>query len=84
MDKSVYDGKIEDLTIKIDKTRQKMAPVLITFLNETEIYVTKFYKDTIKEYVVSHPDITKKYGKEGIRDLKYECRELIKLIPRNC
>ncbi|WP_048190407.1 hypothetical protein [Methanobacterium sp. SMA-27] len=81
MDKSVYDGKIEDLTIKIDKTRQKMAPVLITFLNETEIYVTKFYKDTIKEYVVSHPDITKKYGKDGIRDLKYECRELIKLIP---
>ena len=81
MDKSEYDGKIEDLTSKIDNTRQKMAPVLITFLNETEIYVTKFYKDTIKEYVVSHPDITKEYGKEGIRDLKYECRELIKLIP---
>jgi hypothetical protein len=81
MDKSEYDIKIRDLTVQIDKTRQKMAPVLISFLNETEIYVTNFYKDTIKEYVVSHPDITKEYGKEGIRDLKYECRELIKLIP---
>jgi hypothetical protein len=58
-----------------------MAPVLITFLNETQIFVTNFYKETIKEYVISNPDITKDYGKEGIQDLKYECRELIKMIP---
>ena len=81
MDISEYDEKIEDLTIRIDKTRQKMAPVLITFLNETQIFVTNFYKETIKEYVISNPDITKDYGKEGIQDLKYECRELIKMIP---
>jgi hypothetical protein len=76
-----YDEKIEDLIVKIDKTRQKMAPILLTFLNETKIFVTKFYKDTVKEYVISNPDITKNYGKEGISDLKYECRELIKMIP---
>ena len=81
MDISEYDEKIEDLTIKIDKTRMKMAPVLATFLNETQIFVTNFYKENIKKYVISNPDITKEYGKEGIRDLKYECRELIKLIP---
>jgi len=81
MDKSKYDEKIEDLIVKINKTRQKMAPVLNNFLNETKIFVTNFYKDTIKEYVISNPDITKDYGKEGISDLKYECRELIKMIP---
>jgi len=81
MDTSEYNKKIEDLTVEIDKTRHNMAPVLITFLNETKIFVTKFYKDTIKEYVISNPDITKNYGKAGISDLKYECRELIKMIP---
>jgi hypothetical protein len=81
MDTSGYDAKIEDLTVRINNTRQEMAPVLVTFLNETKIFVTNFYKDTIKEYVISNPDITKEYGKEGIRDLKYECRELIKMIP---
>ena len=81
METSEYDAKIEDLTVRIDDTRQKMAPVLATFLNETKIFVTNFYKDTIKEYVISNPDITKYYGIEGIRDLKYECRELIKMIP---
>jgi len=81
MDTSEYDAKIEDLIVRIDNTRQKMAPVLVTFLNETKIFVTNFYKDTIKEYVISNPDITKEYGIEGIRDLKYECRELIKMIP---
>ena len=81
MDTSEYDEKIGDLKFKINKTRQDMAPVLITFLNETKIFVTNFYKDTIKEYVISNPDITKNHGKEGISDLKYECRELIKMIP---
>jgi hypothetical protein len=81
MDTSVYDEKIEDLILKIDNIRQKMAPVLVTFLNETKIFVTNFYKDTIKEYVISNPDITKDYGSEGISDLKYECRKLIEMIP---
>ena len=81
MDISEYDKKIEDLTVNIDKTREKMAPVLINFLNETKVFVTNFYKETVKEYVISNPDITKDYGKDGISDLKYECRELIKMIP---
>jgi hypothetical protein len=81
MDVSEYNKKIEDLTVKINKTRHNMAPILNTFLNETKIFVRNFYKDTIKEYVISNPEITKKYGKEGISDLKYECRELIKMIP---
>ena len=58
-----------------------MEPVLNTFLNEVKIFVTNFYKDTIKEYVISNPDLTKGYGTDGISDLKYECRELIKMIP---
>jgi len=82
MDISEYDKKIEDLTVNIDKTREKMAPVLINFLNETKVFVTNFYKETVKEYVISNPDITKEHDKEGIRDLRYECRELIKLIPK--
>ena len=81
MDTSEYDEKIEDLTVSVDKTREKMVPVLNNFLNETEMFVTNFYTDTIKEYVLSNPDITKKHDKEGIRDLRFECRELIKLIP---
>ena len=81
MDTSEYDKKIEDLTVSVDKTREKMVPVLSNFLNETVMFVNNFYTDTIKEYVLSNPDITKKHDKEGIRDLRFECRELIKLIP---
>jgi hypothetical protein len=80
MDTSKYDKKIEDLIVRVDKTREKMVPVLNTFLNGTEMFVTNFYKDTIKEYVLSNPNITKEHDKEGIRDLRFECRELLKMI----
>lgn len=72
MDTSKYDKKIEDLIVRVDKTREKMVPVLNTFLNGTEMFVTNFYKDTIKEYVLSNPNITKEHDKEGIRDLSVE------------
>jgi hypothetical protein len=81
MDNSEYDKKIKYLTVCVEKTRKKMIPILSTFLNETEIFVTNFFKDTIKEYVISNPNITKKHDKEGIRDLRFECRELLKMIP---
>jgi hypothetical protein len=36
METPEYNKKIEDLTVRIDKTRQKMEFVLITILNETQ------------------------------------------------
>ncbi len=58
-----------------------MAPILNAFLNDTEIFVAAFYKDRIKEYVISNPEITKDHGKEGISNLKSECKDLLKKIP---
>ncbi len=82
MDTSQYDKKIEDLTVKINKTREKMTPVLETFLNETEKFIGEFFKDTMKKYVVLNPEITKNHHKKGsLQELRKECEELEKRIP---
>jgi len=81
MDSSKYDKKIGELLTEIDKHREKMAPILDNFLNEAEIVVSNFYKDQIEHFVVSNPDVTQNHGKEGITNLKSECRALLKQIP---
>ena len=83
MDTSEYDKKIEDLTVKINKKREKITPVLNTFLNETEKFISEFFRETIKKYVVLNPEITKKHHKKGsLQKLRKECEELEDRIPK--
>jgi len=81
MDTSEYDKKIEDLTVKVNQTRDEMATVYKTFLDEIEICINDFYKKKIREYVKKYPDITMDLGHDGLANLKSECSELLDEIP---
>lgn len=81
MDTSEFDKQIEEINIKIDHHREKMIPIYDDFLKETTIVLSDYYKKKTEEFVVSKPDITQRHGKEGITNLKSDCRELLKRVP---
>lgn len=81
MNTSEFDKQIEEINIKIDQFRGKMAPIYNEFLEEAVIVLSDYYKKKTEEFVVSKPDITQRHGKEGIKNLKSDCRKLLKRVP---
>lgn len=81
MDTSGFDKQIENINIKIDQQRRQMTPIYDEFLKEATNVLNDYYKSKTEQFVVSKPDITQKHGKEGIKKLKSDCRELLKRVP---
>lgn len=80
MDTSDYDNKIGELTNEIDTYRVTMSPTFEKFLEEAETLVKGYYKDKIREIAIQYPEVTQKLGKDGITQLKSECREILTQI----
>ena len=58
-----------------------MAQILDKFLSATTNSVSDYYKNEIKHFVISYPNITEKHGKSGISNLKLECKEALNNLP---
>lgn len=81
MDASSFDAQIKDLEQQIGGLRGQMENICKEFLEVTKEFTVAWFQDRVKRAVISHPEIAKKSGLEGLRSVKSDLQKIIGMVP---
>lgn len=81
MDTSEFDAKIGKLEGDMMGLREEMEKTCVEFLDSSIEYIAAEFKEKVEGGLMSNPEIAKALGKEGLRGLKSECKNLIAKAP---
>lgn len=81
MDTSEFDPKIGNLEKEMKIFREQMEKTCDDFLIATNEFIIDWFNKSVQDSVQRNPDITKKHGIEGLRNLKSDLNDLILRVP---
>jgi len=81
MDASEFDAKIGKLEEEMKNHRDQMEETCNEFLIATNEFTIDWFNKSVEKEVRSNPEITKKHGVEGLRNLKSDLYDLLPKVP---